>query len=290
MIADCHTHIWDVEQHLAGKMRASLEGMLARPERLSVAYGEWAKNMQGVDRAFVFGLRAKFCGIVVPNDVVAGFVANDPSKMVGMMGLDPNEDGMIEEFERARTELKLKGVVLSPDLGSFDPRDGRLKDVYKGAVKHSMPIFIHAGQFPVARAAVKHASPSLLDDVLRTFPDLKVVICHFGRPFIAETLALLVKHPGAHADLAGVINSPWELFNALKLAQEYGVMSKLLFASDYPFTLPRENYVRLQQCGDLATGTRIPPLPAPAVHEIIHRNVFRALGLPLGILRAARGQ
>lgn len=284
MIVDTHTHAWNPKAHLAEETVQQLGHIIGKPERMNVNVYDFNNSMANVDRAFVLGLRAKFSGISIPNDYIAEFVKHDRAKFIGMMGLDPHDDDMLRQLELGRTDLGLKGIVLSPDLGAFDPRDQRLKEVYLTASKHHLPIFYHSGQFPISRSALRFASPILLDDVLRSFPDLRIVICHVGRPFIQETIAILRKHPGAHADLASVIDSPWELYNIVTLCQEHNVLSKLLFASDYPFTAPRELFVKLRDSGEVTKGTKLPSLADTVINEVIHRNAFKCLGIELDLL------
>ena len=42
---------------------------------------------------------------VARSEVVAEFVAGDPGRLIGMMGLDPNDKDMLEQLERGRTAL-----------------------------------------------------------------------------------------------------------------------------------------------------------------------------------------
>jgi len=284
VIVDTHTHVWDFEKHIHKSAADQLRRIMPKPERLIVGKADFARNTSKTDRVFLLGLRARYSGIQVPNEFVADFVAGEPDRFVGFMGIDPQDPDYIEQVEIGRSGLGLKGIVLAPDLGGFDPRDARLKEVYARAMKHRLPIFVHAGHFPIARAALQYSNPALLDDVLRTYKDLKIVICHFGRPYIQDTVALLYKHPGAFADVAGIAGSPWELYNALMLASEYNVLSRVFFSSDYPFTLSRDILVNLREAGGITSSTGLPTLRESVLDQIVHRNPFGPLGLSLSVL------
>ena len=53
--------------------------------------------MQGVDRAIVFGLKARHVGIYTPDACIAEFAAADP-KRIGFCSVDPNEPGYLKDY------------------------------------------------------------------------------------------------------------------------------------------------------------------------------------------------
>ena len=69
-----------------------------------------------------------------------------------------------------------------------------------------------------------------------------MVIAHLGHPWIAETLVLIRKHRHLYSDISALYYRPWQFYNALVLAMEYGVLDRLLFGTDYPFTTPASTH------------------------------------------------
>jgi predicted TIM-barrel fold metal-dependent hydrolase len=63
----------------------------------------------------------------------------------------------------------------------------------------------------------------------------------------------------------------------MMLAQEYGVMHKLLFGSDYPFTTPALSMEGLRNLNRFTPGTSLPRISEAAVEELIHRDSLRLL-------------
>ena len=55
------------------------------------------------------------------NDRVAEFVAAAPTRRIGFLSVHPEADGALDELERARTDLGLKGIKLGPNYQVFDP-------------------------------------------------------------------------------------------------------------------------------------------------------------------------
>jgi predicted TIM-barrel fold metal-dependent hydrolase len=106
-----------------------------------------------------------------------------------------------------------------------------------------------------------------------------MVIAHMGHPWIGETLSLIRKHPQLFADISALYYRPWQFYNALVLAMEYGVLHKLLFGSDYPVTTPASTIEALQKVNDVTRGTGLPRIPEERIEQMIHRDTLGLLGL-----------
>jgi predicted TIM-barrel fold metal-dependent hydrolase len=278
MIVDCHTHIWRAE-HWGEEI--TLESTRARGHavELTVKWQDHQQAMQQVDRAIVFGLRAHHVGLVVPNDYVAGYVAKHPQKLIGFASIDPNEIGYMDELHRAVEDLKLQGLKLGPIYQNYHPLDERILPVYEYCERNHLPIIIHQGTTFPRRAPLKFASPILLEDVALAYPDLVMVIAHLGHPWIAETIVLIRKHPNLYADLSALHYRPWQFYNGMMLAFEYGVMEKILFGSDYPFTTPEATLKALYEINEIPGRSGLPLIPTEQIKMIIERDALALLRL-----------
>lgn len=278
MTVDIHTHVWTQRDHLDPSFVDGVKR--ARPGveiDLTVRFEPFMEAMAPCQRVVCFGLRGLATGLHVPNEHVARFAARAPAKLIGFMSLDPNEPGWWDDFERSRTELKLKGVKLGPIYAGFDPRDPRLDALYAACVKHDLPVLVHVGTSFVRFGPLEWSRPLLIDEVARRHPDLKVVMAHLGHPWEGETIAVLRKHPNVYADLSALHYRPWQFYNSMVLAQEYGAQHKLLFGSDYPFTDPAASLDGLRRINRFCEGTALPRVSGTAVEEIIHRDTLRLL-------------
>ena len=121
--------------------------------------------------------------------------------------------------------------------------------------------------------------PFLLDEVARTFPKLRLVISQLGQPWIDETVFLLGKHANVFADVSGLLRRPWQAYNALVSAFQYGVIDKLLFGSDFPYTDAAECIETLYSLNQIAHGTNLPVVPREALRGIVERDTLTLLGL-----------
>jgi predicted TIM-barrel fold metal-dependent hydrolase len=234
--------------------------------------------MAGVDKAIVFGLRAFHSGLWVPNDYIAAYAASHPDKIIGFGAIDPTTDPIEETLEEI-VRLKLRGVKLGPIYQNIHPTDPRMMKVYDFCQAHQLSIMIHQGTTFVRTGPLKFALPILLDDVAIEFPQLRMIIAHLGHPWVAETLVLIRKHPHLYSDISALHYRPWQFYNALILAKEYGVLGKLLFGSDYPFTTPEAQIDGLRNINHFAEGTNLPRLSSEEIERLIYSPTLACLGL-----------
>jgi len=280
MIVDCHTHLFAYPGHLSQEFVGEANARSRdHPMDLHVPPERHWEAMRGVDRVIVFGLRAFHSGAVVPNEYIAAYANEHREKVIGFAAVDPARDDVEETLEHAVDRLRLKGVKLGPIYQGVHPTDSRMMAVYRLCQERGLPILIHQGTTFVTRAPLKFALPVLLEDVAIEFPRLKMVIAHLGHPWIAETLVLIRKQPNFYADISALHYRPWQFYNALILAKEYGVLDKLLFGSDYPFTTPEASMAALRGFNKMAEGTHLPRLEETEIEKLIHSPTLTCLGL-----------
>ena len=142
-----------------------------------------------------------------------------------------------------------------------------------------LPITFHTGTSPIQFADLDYAHPRHFDRVAIAFPDLKMVLAHMAHPWQETTIAVIRKHPNLYADISALFYRPWSFYNCMRLAQEWGVLHKLLFGSDYLVTTPQENIDALRNANRIVEGTNLPRISEAAMEEIIHRDALSLLGL-----------
>jgi predicted TIM-barrel fold metal-dependent hydrolase len=292
MIVDVHTHIWQSPDQL-GQMDLGDTPRVsrARSPRLSPTgrtlwrsipaadpEHHWAQS-NAVDKSIVLAFKSRYLNAEIPNRFVADYCARSPEKLIGFAGIDPTERTAVEELKIARNDLRLRGVTMSPANQDFHPTDSRAMKVYGEAERFGMPILFHpAGQFTEA-SKLEFARPYLLDEVARSFPKMRIVIAQVGQPWIDETMVMLGKHHNVYADVSGLMSRPWQAYNALVSANQYGVIDKLLFGSDFPYTSATECIETLYSLNQIAQGTNLPVVPREALRGIVERDAIALLGL-----------
>jgi hypothetical protein len=279
MLVDCHSHVWAYPGHVSQEFVSEANARSRGHELdLDIPPEKHLRAMAGVDKVIVFGLRAHHSGLRVPNEYIAAYASSHPEKVIGFGAIDPVVDPIDETLDEI-VRLKLRGVKLGPIYQNIHPADPKMMRVYQFSQAHRLPIMIHQGTTFVRTGPLKYALPILLDDVAVEFPELRMIIAHLGHPWIAETLVLIRKHPHLYSDISALHYRPWQFYNALILAKEYGVLDKLLFGSDYPFTTPEAQIHGLRNINHFAEGTNLPRLSSDEVERLIYSPTLTYLGL-----------
>lgn len=282
MIVDCHTHVHKYPGHLSDEFVHEAQARSrAKPVEVDAnvtAERHW-KAMAGVDKVIVLGMRAFHSGIMVPNEYVADYASQHPEKVIGFAGVDPAHDNVRQTLEVAVDKLNLRGVKLGPVYQNLHPTDKRIMEVYEFCEARKLPIMIHQGTTFPRVAPLKYSLPLLLEDVAFQFPNLRMVIAHLGHPWVEDTLVLIRKQPNLYADLSALHYRTWQFYNSLILAKEYGVLGKVLFGTDYPYTSPEATIEALRNFNKLVEGTNLPRLEDEDIENIIHSPTLELLGL-----------
>jgi predicted TIM-barrel fold metal-dependent hydrolase len=84
----------------------------------------------------------------------------------------------LQELDRIK-ELDLKGIKLHPDYQGFMIDDKRLFPIYEKCAELGLIIVFHSG-WDFYSPNLIHASPIASRNVIQQFPNLKIVLAHFG--------------------------------------------------------------------------------------------------------------
>lgn len=268
MIVDCHTHI-DFSAEDIGVS-----------EHLAAA--------ETVDVCFVLGRGQE--GSEEINKKLSEYVQRHKSKMVGFAIVDPENDKVSAANVRPlKDKLGLEGAVIYCAASGVHPTHSRAMRFYESAVELEMPVFFHNWEASSSREAIlEYAQPYLLDEVARSFPDLKIIVGGMGSPFVEQTLALVAKHSNVYADLTVRPSSVWQVFNTVVAANEHGVMDKLLFGSGFPLGNAGQCIETLLGFNMLLADTNLPTVPRDRISTIVERESLELLGVGRSVIEAAQ--
>jgi predicted TIM-barrel fold metal-dependent hydrolase len=277
MIIDVHTHTPQYKD--AVPEEEIVYDTVARPDRAvkrPVSWSEYMQAMEPVDKAIVFGIAREGLN---PNDATADFVQAFPNKLIGFLSVNPKDAACLEEIERGVGDLGLRGIKVGPNYQNFDPLGANAFRVYKRAEELGLPVVFHTGTSPVQMADLDYAHPRHFDRIGIAFPNLRVIMAHMAHPWQISTIAVIRKHPHIYADISALFYRPWSFYNCMLLAQEWGVLHKLLFGTDYLVSTPEENIAALRNPNRIIEGTNLPRLSKAGLEEIIYRDSLSLLGL-----------
>jgi predicted TIM-barrel fold metal-dependent hydrolase len=278
MIIDAHTHTPEYKGAIPEeKIRYPTVNRPDRAFKTPVNWADYMEAMKPVDKALVFGM--KQMGGENPNDPTAEFVRAYPDKLIGFLSIHPQEPGCMEEIERAVSDLGLRGIKLGPNYQNYDPLGGDAFRVFKRAEELGLPIMFHTGTSPMRMGDLDYAHPRHFDRIAIAFPELRIVLAHMAHPWQTTTIAVIRKHPNVYADISANFYRPWSFYNQMRLAEEWGVLHKLLFGTDYPVADPQETIDGIRNVNGVIAGTNLPPVSLAAMEEIIHRDSLSLLGL-----------
>lgn len=289
MIVDVHTHTPSHRDHVPDAEQ--VVNTAWRPDRAVRASTTWAdhdaaQREAGVDVSLVFNIATRVAGgagVVVDlarvNDSTADFVRDDPARRIGFCSVDPEHPGALDELERSRVDLGLRGIKLGPNYQDFEPLGEPARRVYAYAQQHGWPILFHQGTSPIRTAPLRYAHPIVMDEIAIAFPELRIVMAHLGHPWQIDTIAVIRKHPHVYADVSAGFYRPWSFYSAMRLATEWNVLPKLLLGSDFPVATATETIAGLRAVNDPIAGTGMPRVPEEGVEAIIARDSLALLGL-----------
>lgn len=283
MIVDCFTHTWESSDQLGRCLPGrgvsgptgwrNVDPRESRPSRHLEA-------AEPVSTSIVLGFVSQHLEARITNDSIAAYVAQHPKRLIGFAGIDPSDPReAITELQRAKQSLHMPGLAIAPAAQGFHPTNSQAMLVYSAAADQNMPVIFHTGVFIAPQTMLEYARPVLLDEVARELPKLRIIIAHLGQPWINETLELLAKHQNVFAEISWILHQPWQAYQALLSAYQYGVMDKLLFGSGFPNFTASQCIEALYSINHLCQGTNLPTIPREQLRGIVERDTLSLLGI-----------
>ncbi|MBI1367651.1 MAG: amidohydrolase family protein [Planctomycetes bacterium] len=282
MIVDTHTHLWQSVDQLGPQISAKLRQRFPVPnERLDAGTAAHEAAMAPVNVAFVLGFRSVLLEADVPPSLISHYVNTQRDKLIGFAGIDPLDPAWSDQMDQLGA-LKLSGIVISPAAQGFHPTHSRAMKLYDRAQSLGLPIIVHQGSFYTRDTRMEYAQPYLLDEVARSFPQLRLLIAHCGHPWTDQALALVGKHRYVYAEVSDVAARPWQLYQVLLQAHQMDVIDRVLFGSDFPQQSPQQVVETIYSINQFAQGTALPAVPREKLRAIVERDALSLLGLKRG--------
>ncbi len=278
MIIDIHTHFWSMDE-LGPKLYRDLENARIPASSMAMTSASHLEATAAVDRAVVFGLRARASGMNISNDTVRAQVNLAPERLVFFTSVDPSEDRFMDELERTHLDLGARGIKLGPIYQGVHPHDKKYRQIYAYAERHHLPILIHMATTFASAAPLEYARPGLMDDIAADYPELRIILAHLGHPWSGEAISVIRRRPNVYADLSALYYRPWQFYTTMRLLTEYGSAHKVFFGSDYPFTLPGDSVNGVRNVNKALKVSGLPPVPDDVIEGIINRDALGILGL-----------
>ncbi len=147
------------------------------------------------------GFEGERRGNQVSNEFVAGFVANDPHRLIGVGSLHPDRgDKAIPIIEDVIQKYGLKGIKVYPHAGFF-PNNPIMMGAYRRLEELGGVVVMHTGIKALPHQRMVFNRPLAVDEIAVACPNLPVVICHAGYPWVEEALWVSRLNPNVWIDL-----------------------------------------------------------------------------------------
>lgn len=251
MINDAHCHFFSSRfLELLAPDAGGAEALAAKlewdPPRTPTELGDrWVSELDrhDVSRAALIAS--------IPGDAVsvAEAVAHHPHRFVGFFMHNPVAGSADTALERALKELNMRTVCLFPAMHGYRLDDEAVEQVFKAAANHGAAVFVHCGVLTVgvrkklglpSRFDLRLGDPLALARVAVGFPQVPVIVPHFGSGFFREALIAADQCPTIHFDTSS--SNSWIRFQSgVTLESVFGSTtavvgaSRLLFGTDSSF-------------------------------------------------------
>ncbi|MFX0176493.1 MAG: amidohydrolase family protein [Candidatus Hodarchaeota archaeon] len=174
-----------------------------------------------------------------------------PDKFEVVVGIDPRRgDEGIKLIEKAAEEWGIKAVKIYPPCG-FYPDDPKFDPFYDKLQELGLMLQSHTAALTHPFVENKYANPMYLDRIAARFPDLKILMVHFGGGFTTWTLGAIEIMAGranvfaefsGHQGAASAMTEYWLklLRSILDTKALFGspLKERIMFGSDWPYLLP----------------------------------------------------
>ena len=213
------------------------------PEQLA---DQWNVELErhGVSRA------ALIASVPGDEESVAAAIERHPGRYVGFFMLDPTARDAPQRVRRALHTLGLRGLCLFPAMHRYRLDDARVRRVLDiAAGEPRAVVFVHCGFLSVG-VRKKLGLPSAFDfrlgdpltlrAVLAAYPQMPVIVPHFGAGFFREALMAADACPNIHFDTSS--SNGWvkyvpglTLAAVFRQALEIVGPDRLIFGTDSSF-------------------------------------------------------
>jgi 2,3-dihydroxybenzoate decarboxylase len=207
------------------------------------------------------------------NDFLADAIRRHPTRFAGMLAVAPQDPAAAaKEIERGVTQLGIHAVVVNSHTQGEYLSDPKFWDIFAAAEAHDAPIYLHPNSLPPGMLEVfqsagldgaiygfgvetgLHAMRIITAGVFDRFPKLRMVIGHMGEalPYWAyrldymhratvksqryESMKPIRQQPSDYLrQNFYVTNSGVAWAPAVKFAQDFMGVDRVLYAMDYPY-------------------------------------------------------
>ena len=249
----------------------------------------------GIERSICMGLSecppSEFPDKGAETPMLADLSDPLPPKIVICPGINPHTltpeavDRLEQLVHHDMTEhaesRKIVGIKIYAGYYHFDVNDKVYSPAYDFAEAHGLPVAIHSGDTYSTKGKLIYSQPLSIDSLAVDRPNMRIIICHIGAPWIFDCCEVAGKNENVYVDMSGLLvgNAAYlepMLNNALiidRYRQAFVMMDnydKILFGTDWPLA-PMASYIDF--CKKL--------VPPETYAKVFYENAARVFGFQM---------
>jgi predicted TIM-barrel fold metal-dependent hydrolase len=199
----------------------------------------------GVEKSVILGQdtshtkSSSFKNYTIRNEYLKKLHDSYPNRLIPFAGVDPNEGaGALAKLRIAVENLGFKGLKLHPSANSVYINDERVYMLCEYCQERSIPILFHTGTTGLGNCEIRYSKPEYVDELAIQFPELKIIMAHFGWPWHEVAIALALRHKNVYLDISGW--KPKYIPEPVVRYMNGPLADKFLFGTDYPMIRQKE--------------------------------------------------
>jgi len=146
---------------------------------------------EGVDIALLMAEYSPKATGIQPIEDVLPLVTRNPSRVKAIANINPHLHYPVDDELRRQLDLGAVALKVHPVHAGIAANDPALYPAYEICQYAGIPVVVHCGTSVFPGSSNKFADPVYLDDVLRDFRRLELVLAHGGRGWWYDAAAFL---------------------------------------------------------------------------------------------------
>jgi uncharacterized protein len=232
MIIDCHVHVnqYELMQHiplLDDRILELQKEMTSNNVDYAVILSSYKVNSERPSTKQIIDAVKKYDNL----GVVAGF------------SIDNHTDEDLQNYRKWIKDGLVKGLKIYSGYEHYYPYDERYQKIYDTCIEFGIPAMFHTGDTYSPKGKLRYSRPLNLDDVAVDNPELNIVMCHLGNPWIQDAQEVIYKNKNVYADISGLVIGSFDHFfekmikeKVAELINYAGEPKYLLYGTDWPIS------------------------------------------------------
>jgi uncharacterized protein len=188
---------------------------------------------EGVDIALLLSEYSPKATGIQPVEDLLPLTEQNPNRIKFIANINPHLHYPVDEELHRQLSLGAVALKVHPVHAGIAANDRALYPAYEICQSAGIPVVVHCGTSTFPGSSNSYADPVLLDDVLRDFTDLDIVLAHGGRGWWYDAAAFLsLMNAHVWLELSGL--PPSRLPEYYRNHNWNRLTRRMIFGTDWP--------------------------------------------------------